>query len=73
MHFLLSGAMLVTISLPCMRERWSLFAFGVLGAGNTCLFRDSASTSDSSMRLFFERFCIALKQALTDDKTGISV
>jgi len=56
-----------------MRERWSLFAFGVLGAGNTCLFRDSASTSDSSMRLFFERFCIALKQALTDDKTGISV
>ncbi len=74
MPLLLSGAMLVTVSMPCIRERWSLFAFGVLGAGHTCLFRDSASTSASSMRLFFERFLRALKQeALTDTQTGIPI
>ncbi len=73
MPFLLRGAMRVTVSLPCLAGRWPTSAFGVLGGGNTCLFRDSASTSASSMRLFFERFCIALKQALSDPETGISV
>src|SRR6266699_3155094 len=73
MPFLLRGAMRVTVSLPCLGERWSPLAFGVLGGGNTCLFPDSASTSASSMRLFFERFLIALKQALSDPETGISV
>ncbi len=74
MPLLLSGAMLVTVSMPCIRERWSLFAFGVLGGGNTCLLRDSASTSASSMRLSFERFLRAIKQeALTDTQTGIPI
>jgi len=73
MPFPLSGAMLVTVSLPCMRDRWSLFAFGILGAGNTCLFRGSASTSDSSMRLFFGWFLIPGNQALPDDETGIAI
>src|SRR5579859_3743772 len=73
MPFPLSGAMRVTVSLPCIRDRWSLFAFGILGAGNTCLFRDSASTSVSSLRLFFERFLRALPQALSDLETGIAV
>src|SRR5579859_5691495 len=73
MPVLLSGAIRVTVSMPGRRERWSHLAFGVLGAGNTCLFRDSASTSENSMRLFFERFLRALKQALTDTQTGIPI
>ncbi len=73
MLFLLSGAILVTVSMPCRVSRWPTLAFGVLGAGNTCLFRDSASTSASSMRLFFERFLRALKQALSDTQAGIPI
>ena len=65
--------MRVAFSMPCLRKRWSLLTFGALGENNTCLFRDSACTSHSSKRLFFEEFCIALKQALTDVEAGVSV
>jgi hypothetical protein len=33
MPLLLSGAMLVTVSMPGRRDRWSPLAFGVLGVG----------------------------------------
>src|SRR5258706_3299101 len=65
--------MRVTVSVPCLGERWSPLAFGVLGGGNTCLFRDSAGTEASSLRLSFEWFLRALKQALSDPETGIAV
>src|SRR5436305_297164 len=73
MPILLRGAMRVPCSMPGRVGRWPTLAFGVLGAGNTCLFRDSASTSASSMRLFFERFLRARNYALSDNKTGIAV
>ena len=73
MPMLLGGAMRVTVSMPCLVGRWPILAFGILGAGNTCLFRDSASTSENSMRLFFAWCLRALKQALSDTHTGIPI
>jgi hypothetical protein len=73
MSLLLSGAILVTVSMPCRVGRWPTLAFGVLGAGNTCLFRGSASTSEDSMRLFFAWLLKALKQALSDTDTSIAI
>src|SRR5215469_6035863 len=61
------------ISTPCAIGRWPTFAFGILGDSNTCLFRDSACTSHSSRRLFFEGVCIALKQALSDTEAGVAI
>src|SRR5215813_11272490 len=65
--------MRVAFSMPCLRDRWSPLAFGFLGDGNTCLFRGSACTSQGRRRLFFERFCVARKQALADTDTGIAI
>ena len=73
MPILLRGAMRVTVSMPCLVGRWPILALGILGAGNTCLLRDSASTSENSMRLFFAWCLRALKQALSDPETGIAV
>jgi hypothetical protein len=63
----------VAVSMPCVIGRWPTFALGFLGENNTCGLLHSACTSHSSMRLFFERFCAALNQALTDDQTGIAI
>ena len=71
--YILRGAMRVTVSVPCLIGRWPNVAFGVLGAGNTCLFRDSASPSENRRRLFFEWFCVARQEALSDDETGITI
>src|SRR6266851_7800637 len=59
--------------MPCVIGRWPTFALGLLGEHNTCGLLHSACTSHSSMRLFFERFCVALNQTLTDDQTGIAI
>src|SRR6266567_2427021 len=56
--------------MPCVIGRWPTSALGFLGENNTCGLLHSACTSHSSMRLFFEGFCVALNQALTDDPTG---
>ena len=63
----------VAVSMPCVIGRWPIFALGFLGENNTCGLLHSACTSHSSMRLFFERFCIALDQATADDQTGIAI
>ena len=63
----------VAVSMPCVIGRWPTFALGFLGENNTCGLLHSACTSHSSMRLFFERFCVALNQALTNDQTGIAI
>jgi len=61
------------ISTPCLSNRWLPFAFGILGDPNTYPFRDSPYTSHRSMRLFFQRFLIALNASLSDTQTGIAV
>ncbi len=63
--------MLVAVSMPYERKRWFLFAFGVLGNNNTCIFRHPLSY-ERSWRLFL-RFLIPHHEASTDDKTGIPV
>jgi len=63
--------MLVAVSMPYERNRWFLFAFGVLGNNNTCIFRHPLSC-ERSWRLFL-RFLIPHNEAVTDDKTGIPV
>ena len=63
----------IAFSMPCVIGRWPTFALGFMGENNTCGLLHSACTSHSSMRLFFERFCVALNQALTNDQTGIAI
>src|SRR5712691_10084041 len=65
--------MRVVVSMPGIRERWSLFAFGFLGEGNTCGFLHPPCTSHRSMRLFLERFLAADNEPLPNDQTGISI
>src|SRR5438034_2704865 len=65
--------MRVVVSMPGIRERWSLFAFGILGEGNTCGFLHPPCTSHRSRRLFLERFLIAGNEPLPNDQTGISI
>src|SRR5260370_140337 len=58
---------------PGIRGRWSVFAFGFLGDGNTCGFLHPPCTSHRSMRLFLERFLAADNEPLPNDQTGISI
>ncbi len=65
--------MRVAVSLPCLRNRWFLFAFGILGKGNTCGFLHPPCTSHRSRRLFLERVLRAGNEPLPNDQTGISI
>src|SRR6266568_3186782 len=65
--------MRVVVSMPGIRERWSLFAFGFLGEGNTCEFLHPPCTSHRSMRLFLERFEASDNEPLPNAQTGISI
>src|SRR6266705_2436912 len=65
--------MRVVVSMPGIRERWSLFAFGFLGEGNTCGFLHPPCTSHRSMRLFLERVEASDNEPLPNDQTGISM
>src|SRR3989442_1486245 len=64
--------MLVVVSMPYEKERWSFFAFGVLGNHNTCHFR-SPLCCQRSGRLFLGGFLIACHKTLTDNKTRIAI
>src|SRR5260370_15459411 len=65
--------MRVVVSMPGIRDRWSLFAFGFLGEGNTRGFLHPPCTSHRSMRLFLERFEASDNEPLPNDQTGISI
>src|SRR5258708_23600961 len=64
--------MLVSSSMPCLRKRWFLFAFGHLGGGYTCRFHHPLCTQ-RSLRLFLEWFLIPCDETLTDHQTRISI
>src|SRR2546428_1582383 len=64
--------MLVVISMPGRSDRWSFFAFGVLGNHNTWNFR-SPLCCQRSGRLFLGCFLIACNQTLTDNQTRIAI
>ena len=63
----------VALSMPREVGRWPVFAFGILGERNTCLFRDPPCTSHRSMRLFLEWFLSAGDEPLSDHQTGIAI
>lgn len=68
----MSGAMLIDVSMPFEKERWSLLVFGVLGDDTTCYFH-SPLCSQRSGRLFLRDVLVACDQTLTDHETGIAV
>ena len=61
----MSGAMLIDVSMPFEKDRWSLLVFGVLGDDNTCYFH-SPLCSQRSGRLFLRDVLVACDKTLTD-------
>src|SRR2546423_994679 len=60
-----TGAMLIDVSMPFEKDRWSLLVFGVLGDDYTCYFH-SPLCSQRSGRLFLRDVVVACDKTLTD-------